>query len=101
MSQHLKRVGVLSVAQTLAVLYAGIGLLVARVAWIVVMAAPHVAESVTLPGGRTLLRTAGGAGLIIVIPLAYLVLGFIIGVVASWLYNIVAGVTGGIEVEIG
>ena len=101
MSQHLKRVGVLSVTKMVTVLYAGLGLLVALVAWVVLLVAPHVGESVTFAGGQTLLRTAGGVGLLIVIPVVYGVIGFIIGGVASWLYNIVAGVTGGVELEIG
>ena len=101
MSQHLRHVGVASVAKTLAVLYAGLGLLVALAAWIVLVAAPHVGDAVNFTGSRTLLDTAGGAGLFIVIPLGYGVLGLVIGGVAAWLYNIVAGVTGGVELEIG
>jgi hypothetical protein len=41
-----------------------------------------------------------GIGSIIVLPIVYGVLGFILTAIAAFLYNIVAGVVGGIEIEV-
>ena len=40
-----------------------------------------------------------GIGMVIAFPLIYACFGFIFGIIAAWLYNVVAGWTGGIEVE--
>jgi hypothetical protein len=51
-----------------------------------------------LVGGR---GAAGGVPLamVVVMPLLYIVIGFIGGIVGAFIYNIVAGWIGGIEIE--
>ena len=41
-----------------------------------------------------------GFGLIVIGPIFYGVMGFIVGVIGAFVYNIVAGWVGGIEVEV-
>ncbi len=41
-----------------------------------------------------------GLGLIVMAPIMYGVMGFIVGVIGAFFYNIVAGWVGGIEVEV-
>lgn len=42
-----------------------------------------------------------GIGALIVAPLIYGVLGFIVGILQAVVYNIIAGMSGGIEIELG
>jgi hypothetical protein len=57
--------------------------------------------------GKSLSTTEGdfggsmfGVGAIILVPLIYGVMGFVLGVISGWLYNIAAKLVGGVEVEI-
>ena len=100
MAQRLKSVGVMSVAKTATVLYAGIGLIAGAVVWLITMAAPDLFTSSSIVGGKALFGLAGGAVVLIVLPVVYGCVGFVIGLVASWLYNMVARITGGIEVSL-
>jgi hypothetical protein len=40
-----------------------------------------------------------GVGAIIFMPIIYGIMGFIMGLITAWLYNLVAGWVGGIEME--
>jgi hypothetical protein len=53
------------------------------------------------PGGE-MARTfpMGGASWIIILPLLYAFFGFLIGALIAWLYNVVAGWVGGVEIEL-
>jgi hypothetical protein len=44
--------------------------------------------------------TIGLSLLFVIAPLLYGVLGFLIGAIAAWVYNLVAGRVGGIEIEL-
>jgi hypothetical protein len=41
-----------------------------------------------------------GAAMVVVLPIAYFFISFIVGVIGALLYNLVAGWTGGIEIEL-
>jgi hypothetical protein len=41
-----------------------------------------------------------GVGAVVVIPLVYGTLGFIGGLIAALVYNLIAGVVGGVEIEV-
>ncbi|TLY49622.1 MAG: hypothetical protein E6K53_13135 [Gammaproteobacteria bacterium] len=41
----------------------------------------------------------GGIGALIFLPIMYGIFGFIAGVISAFLYNLIAGVVGGIEIE--
>ena len=104
--KEIKKVGVLSVGKIFGVLYLALGLLVG---------VPLACFSLFF---SSLFATAGaqevealGAGLVtgvgglliygICIPLFYGVIGFIGGAIMAFLYNVVAGFIGGIELELG
>jgi len=42
----------------------------------------------------------GGAAAIIILPIMYGIFGFIGGAIGAWIYNLVAGWIGGIEIEL-
>jgi hypothetical protein len=41
-----------------------------------------------------------GVGAIIILPICYGVMGIVLGAIGAWLYNVFAGLFGGIEVDI-
>jgi hypothetical protein len=41
-----------------------------------------------------------GAGAILVLPVLYGIMGFVTSLVGAWLYNVLAGAVGGIEVDL-
>jgi hypothetical protein len=99
---RLKRLGVLSVALTLAAVYAVLGLLVGILfAMISVLggglAAMASAEGESLP---PLFGLLFGAGAVVILPIFYGIIGFIGGAIAAGIYNLMAKLTGGIEMTL-
>ena len=82
----LRRIGVLSVAKVTAVIFAIVGLVLAVPFGLVVMAR----------GG------AGSFSLLwsVAVPILYAAGGFVGGALYAWLYNVVAGWIGGIELDL-
>jgi hypothetical protein len=91
----IKRVGPLSCAKIAGTLYAIIGLFAGAGISLVAMLGGF--------GGQTtesgLFGAAMGAAAIIVIPICYGVLGFLTSLIGAALYNVIAGLVGGVEVD--
>ena len=87
MPQRIRRFGVLQTAKVVGTLYALLGLVFVPVVLIVSMVAPK-------EGGMS-------PGFALAIPILYGVLGFVFAAISCALYNVVAGLVGGIEVELG
>lgn len=100
----IKNVGVLSVAKVQGLVMAGIGLIFGSIYGLIFIlfgAAMMAANG----SGRGGVIGAGGsvlAGLIfmVVIPIFYGILGFVIGAITGLVYNIASKYVGGIELEI-
>ena len=92
----INRVGPLSCAKVAGVLYALVGALAGCVVALAAMAGGLASDGVELPG----LGMAVGLGAIIMLPLLYGVLGFVGTLIGAWLYNLVAAMVGGIELDI-
>ncbi len=99
---RIKRLRVLSVAKIVGGVYAGVGLLVAAILASVFLIAALIGSAATeefaaagLAGG-----VFGALVILIFAPLFYGVLGFIVGIVGAFVYNLMAGWIGGIEVEV-
>jgi hypothetical protein len=86
----------MSVAKTLGVLYAALGLLFGALVALFSMAAPGMGFG----RGGGFFPMMGGVASIIVLPIIYGVIGFVVGLITAWIYNMVAGATGGIEIEL-
>jgi hypothetical protein len=84
----LRRIGMLSLAKLQAVLLALMGLIFGIFYTII---------------GASFLGVGFGLGLffIIVFPILYAIGGFIIGIITAFLYNLVAGWVGGVEMDFG
>lgn len=91
----LKRLGPLSCAKIAGTLYAIIGLLVGAVFSVLSLASGLGWNASGDPGLRPLI----GIGAIVAFPILYGGMGFVTTLVGAWLYNILAGALGGIEMD--
>jgi hypothetical protein len=97
--KKLTRVGVWSLAKTLAMIHAIIGLLIG----VVEFGMFAFAGVMTIVGGATkagLITIATGIVLLIAAPIIMAICGLIMGLIVGWLYNRVAKRFGGIQIEL-
>ena len=87
MPQQIRRFGVLQTAKVIGTLYALLGLVFVPIFLIASMFTPK--------------QEGMGAGFALVLPILYGVCGFIFTAVGCAIYNLVSGLVGGIEVELG
>ncbi len=94
----LRRLGVLSVAKLEAVIFAVVGL-IEGIFFAIISAS--IASAAGALGVATGLEIFTGLGLlsIVIMPIAFGILGFIAGAIGAFLYNLIAGWVGGIEME--
>ena len=97
MVQRLKSVGVMSVAKTMAVLYAALGLLGGLIFFVITTVWGEMMKSGASSG---MFPAIGGAAAIVVFPLLYGCIGFVGGAIMAWLYNMVAKGSGGVELDL-
>ena len=102
MSQFtLRRVDPISLAKVFAVVQASIGLIIGGCISIFALLAGMVGSS-ALPEGSGAPGWLGpmiGVGAVIALPVLYGVMGFVSGLIGSFIYNFFAGVVGGIVLE--
>ena len=95
----INSVRVLSLAKILGSIYAGLGLIFgiifAGIALLGMGPMTHGSEAPALLG----LLMGGGA--VVFLPVAYGLMGFIGGLIVGTIYNFVAKIVGGLEVEVG
>lgn len=91
----LKHVDAMSCGKVLGVLYGGLGLIFGAVFSLIAFMGVAFGSGSNFGTFGALM----GIGAIIFLPLFYGFLGFIGGIITAWLYNIVAGWVGGIEME--
>lgn len=92
----IRRIGPMSIARLSGMLYAVIGLVLGGIISLIAMAGGFGSDSDgAVPFGGLM-----GVGAVLVLPICYGLLGFIATLIAAWLYNVAAGVVGGIEVDI-
>lgn len=94
----LNRVGVLSAGKIFGILYAAIGLLIgipfALISLLGLAAQPEAG------GEAAIFGLLFGVGSVVIWPLLYGVLGFITAVISAFLYNLLAGMVGGLELDL-
>ena len=96
--QEIKKIGVFSLAKIEAVLGAVIGFTVGLIWAIIALAVGGFSRMAGSP-----MRTGGlglGVAAIALLPILYAVIGFVGGALVAFLYNVIAGWIGGIEVEL-
>ena len=94
----IKRVGPFSCAKIAGTLYAIMGLVFGCIVSLIALVGGFASASETS-------RVAGlgamvGVGAIIILPIFYGGLGFIASLIGAWIYNVLAGIVGGIELDV-
>ena len=92
----IKRIGPISCAKIIATLYAVMGLIIGCVFSAIAMAGGFGSQTSGAAGFGAML----GVGAIIILPILYGGLGFIVTLIGAWIYNVLAGVVGGIELDV-
>ena len=91
----IKRIGPMSVAKITGTLYAVMGLIMGAFFSLIALAGGFA--STDSPAGMSSLL---GVGAIVIFPILYGCIGFVATLVAVWLYNVLAGLVGGIEMDV-
>lgn len=92
----LKSVGVLSVAKIMGTLCAIMGFLFGLVFAMLSVVGAGFAQS----GAEGMFALVFGVGGIVILPIFYGVMGFIQGLIVSVIYNFLAGIVGGMELNV-
>jgi hypothetical protein len=90
----IKRIGVLKLAIFQAAMMAAFGLLAA----LVFMAFGSMLSGMGHEVG--MMGMVGGIAALIILPIIYGIFGFIAGAIGAALYNLIAGIVGGIELDV-
>ena len=99
---QIKRMGVFSCAKIYSITLAAMGLIVGVIYGLIFI----VLGGAMMAGGGRDAGMAGGSTLVIglvmmiAIPVMYGILGFIAGIIGALVYNVAAGIVGGLELEI-
>jgi hypothetical protein len=100
---RIKKLGVLSVAKMQGVMGLVIGLIIGIIYGLIIIAYSLLGASM-LNGNSSLAVGGGGVVIGIVamigIPIIYGIVGFIGGAIGALLYNLFAGLVGGVEIEV-
>jgi len=92
----ITRVGPVSCARIAGTLYAILGLVLGGVVSLVALAGGFGSNTSSVAGIGPMI----GVGSIIMFPIAYGVMGFVAALIGAWLYNVLAGMVGGIQLEV-
>ena len=97
----IKRVGVLSLAKLLGVLYGGMGLIFGCLfaLFSLVGGGAMMASGEAGAAGGSALMAGLGVFAVVVFPIMYGALGFIAGLITGWLFNLAARFAGGLQLE--
>ena len=98
----IRRVGPLSVAKVAALLYAVIGLIIGGFFSLFALLGGFAAAAGAgdNDGVPALLGAMMGLGAIIIAPIMYACIGFVGALLMSALYNVAAGIMGGVNIEV-
>ncbi|MBI1352821.1 MAG: hypothetical protein GC160_00640 [Acidobacteria bacterium] len=96
----IKSVGVLSLAKMLGAVYGAIGLIGGLIVSLIAMFGGFAAAQSDMGAGGAMMGGMLGVGAVILFPLLYGAMGFIGGALTAVIYNVFAGIAGGIEIHV-
>ena len=97
----IKRVAPLSAAKVGGLVYALIGFPSALLLWVISLVGLSRYGLTDSPFGPGAVFMAGaGAAAVVVMPIAYGVVGFFMTLFTAWLYNLMAALVGGMRIEV-
>jgi hypothetical protein len=94
----IKRIAPLSVAKITGTLYGVMGLVFGCIVSLIALAGGFASAAETSEFAN--LGAMVGVGAVIILPIFYGGIGFVGTLIAAWLYNILAGLVGGIELDV-
>ena len=97
-THHLRRIGPFSVAKLFGVLYAILGLIIGALVSLIALVGSAIGS--TSSANNPVFGIVFGVAAVIVLPIIYGAMGFLGGLITAGLYNLVAGIVGGIELEL-
>ena len=89
----INRIAPFSLAKISGTLYAGMGLIFGALFSLVTMAG-------IFGGADSPFGAMFGVGAIIFLPILYGCIGFVASLIGAWLYNVLAGMVGGVELDV-
>jgi hypothetical protein len=92
--RRIKRIAPLQLGKMMGICYGIMGLLFCPIFLIMSLVATH------LPNQQHVGIMAFGTGFALLMPVFYAVMGFVLGVVSAFVYNVIAKWIGGVEVEV-
>ena len=92
----IRRVGPLSFAKLSGMLYAIMGLILGGIVSLIALAGGFASNTSEGAGISALV----GVGAVVVFPFFYGLIGFLGTLIVAWLYNVVAGIVGGVEMDV-
>jgi uncharacterized membrane protein len=96
----IKRVNPVSAAKIGGVLYGLLGLVIgACVSVVALVFSSAIAAATEQSGGGSMFGMLFGAGAIVIMPIFYGVIGFVMTLISAALYNVASKITGGVEIE--
>lgn len=100
----IRRVSPWSLAKVAGVLQGAMGLVVGLMFSLIGAAIAGLGnaspDTELAPFGGAMMGAMFGVGAVVILPVVYGVLGFITGAVVAFIYNLVAGAIGGIEIDV-
>jgi hypothetical protein len=97
----IERIGPLSSAKVAGVLYAGMGLVFGVVFSLVALVGGFATGAFAAdPSRGPSFGSMLSLGAIILFPIGYAVIGFVMALIAASLYNVAAAIIGGIEIDV-
>jgi hypothetical protein len=91
----VRRIGVISLAKMQGALYALVGLIIGAGVSLFALLGAALMNSAGSTAGSVLF----GVGAVILFPIGYGLFGFVLGLIIGGLYNLVAAIAGGVEIE--
>ena len=91
----IKRIAPLSVAKLAGALYGILGVVFGAIFSLATMAGAMASDEL----GGALFGALFGIGAIVIFPMLYGGVAFVMMLITAWLYNVLAGVVGGVEID--
>jgi hypothetical protein len=94
-TRYINKIGVFSLGKIFALVYGIIGLILGAF-----MSLFFLANGSMMGTRGAAIEMMFGAGSVIIIPIFYAVIGFIVGIITAAVFNVVTGFAGGLEIEV-
>jgi hypothetical protein len=92
--KSIQSVGILSCAKIMGAIYGALGLIFVPILFLTTLVSAFAGDHV-----NRMVAIAGGLAMMIFLPIIYCALGFGMGALSAWAYNVAAKRLGGIQVE--